>query len=372
MRLAAIYRGDAGAQAQYRAIFPMSALGARGHDVVWCGSSGDKIPLTCLEQCDLVHIQRACETGTIELLKHLRATGVAICWDNDDDITALPKESPHYRMFGGLTGSRDFTMQARAMRQADVVTTTSRALQQRFHATGAENVEIVENYIPWEFLQGERRPHPGLVVGWVAGGEHAVDAKQLDLVSGLRHILSRYPHVRVVSIGLGLGLGHERYEHVKLVPLRKLPGTLRGFDIGLAPLADIPFNRCRSSIKAKEYASAGVPWLGSPVGEYACLGPRQGGRLVPDDGWREAIEDLIRHPLKRRLLGRRARRWARTQTIQQNAREWESIFERAINRARERRAQSTSSGRRRTAGNGHGLPPEVRKGFGMPTETPNT
>jgi glycosyltransferase involved in cell wall biosynthesis len=118
------------------------------------------------------------------------------------------------------------------------------------------------------------------------------------------------------------------------------PELLRGCDVMLwiAPLADIPFNRTRSNVKLKEYASAGTPWLASPVGPYAGMGEQQGGRLVADDGWFAALDDLIGHRFARRRLGRKARAWAKTQTIDQAVARWEAVLEEAIERRRAQRA----------------------------------
>src|SRR5207302_1085104 len=81
----------------------------------------------------------------------------------------------------------------------------------------------------------------------------------------------------------------QRYRHDPYLPFAELPRRLSRWDIGIAPLADIPFNLARSDIKLKEYAASELPWLASPVGPYAGHGEAQGGRLVPDDGWFEAL-----------------------------------------------------------------------------------
>ncbi len=334
MRLGFIYRREAVANAQYRALFPMKALQLRGHQVLWGGCSEERIPADRLRQCDLVHVYRSCEPHVLELMDELRAAGVALNWDNDDDLTTLPKESPNYRELGGLIGMRDFAQQKRAIGRVDSVTTTSRALAQRYQGVGASNLTVIENYLPLEFLRGNRPRHEGLVIGWLAGIEHIVDAKRLGLVPVLADVLETHSDVRVVTVGVNLELDHERHERWSSVRLAGVTSTMRRFDIGLAPLADIPANRCRSSVKAKEYAAAGVPWLGSPVGEYAALGARQGGRLVADDQWREAIERLIRHPFERIVLATRGRRWAKHQTIERNVGAWERTFEEAIACAR--------------------------------------
>ena len=45
------------------------------------------------------------------------------------------------------------------------------------------------------------------------------------------------------------------------VPFVGLPAHMEVFDIGLAVIADIRFNRTRSNVKLKEYAALGIPWL---------------------------------------------------------------------------------------------------------------
>lgn len=45
--------------------------------------------------------------------------------------------------------------------------------------------------------------------------------------------------------------------------------TLRGFDLGVAPLLESRFNDCKSSIKVLDYAALGLPTLASDVPAYA-------------------------------------------------------------------------------------------------------
>src|SRR5262249_2899278 len=127
----------------------------------------------------------------------------------------------------------------------------------------------------------------------------------------------------------------DRYEHIPLVGFLKLAEVLSSADIGIAPLVDIPWNRGRSNVKLKEYASGGLPWLASPVGPYLGMGEQQGGRLVPDDGWHEAIERLIANGRERRKLAKRAAKWVKGEGIEQHAHRWEQTLNDAIVIARD-------------------------------------
>ena len=133
-----------------------------------------------------------------------------------------------------------------------------------------------------------------------------------------------------------MGLRARALPHVNRLDFFDLPPQLATYDIGLAPIADIPFNRARSNIKVKEYAALGRPWLASPVGPYATLGEREGGRLVPDDGWAAALGRLVDKPRERRKLAKRARKWGRAQAIE-NVEQWErALWPRSCARAARR------------------------------------
>jgi glycosyltransferase involved in cell wall biosynthesis len=177
-------------------------------------------------------------------------------------------------------------------------------------------------------------------VGWIAGLTHAADAELLAIGVTLERLLATYGDLRVATIGLDLKLRSDRYHNLERVPFARLAHAAAAFDIGIAPLADIPFNAARSNVKVKEYAALGIPWLASPLGPYCGLGPEQGGMLVADGEWEPALMRLIEDRGARRRLGRAALKWGRSQTIERHVDRWEQAFSAAIGRARERRPRT--------------------------------
>ena len=115
---------------------------------------------------------------------------------------------------------------------------------------------------------------------------------------------------------------------------QQLARYVGSFDVGIAPIADIPFNRAKSNVKVKEYAAMGVPWLASPIGPYAGLGEKQGGRLVADGRWHEELERLVDDERARRKLAKRGVKWGDGQRLRRNMGGWEQAVRRALERAR--------------------------------------
>lgn len=326
----------------YRAYQPLAAVARRGHDVQR-NFSGRPLPPATLLRCDVVHIHRIASTGMRALGRRLHEAGVGIVWDNDDDIAALPRSNPHYRRLGPR-GRREMVADiAEMVRLADVVTTPSELLAARYRELGAADVRVLENRLPREFMGVRRTTDDGITIACLAGLEHRLDYERLGLRDTLGALLDAHPDLRLLTIGLGLGLAPDRTEHVPLAGFLDLVRMLAQADVGLAPLADIPWNRARSNVKLKEYAAAGLAWLASPVGPYLGMGEQQGGRLVPDDGWHDAIERLIVNGRERRKLAKRGAKWVKDEGVDRHAPAWEAALRDAAERARTRPARQQAS-----------------------------
>ena len=275
----------------YRGL-PVLQLHTRGHDVRF-GPGGSTPPTDVLRACDVVHVYRYQDGPTRKLARELRDAGVAIVWDNDDDLSAELQGISQSQRKHAMRAQQARADTRRMLEVAHVVTTPSAALAEQYSALGAEHVRVVENFLPAAYTPGPTRPHDGVTIGWTACEEHKHDLAALHIRETLRALLDAHAGVRVESVGLDLGLAPERYRRHPLVQYQDLAGVVAAFDVGIAPIDDIPFNRARSNVKVKEYAGAGVAWLASPIGPYAGLGERQGGQLVADDAWPEQLDRLV-------------------------------------------------------------------------------
>jgi glycosyltransferase involved in cell wall biosynthesis len=320
----------------YRGIGPMMALAqVGGHQVRELPIEDARgTPPPDLSGIDVLHVHRFCEDRAVRLARAAKEAGAAVVWDNDDDLGAIPRGVAYEREWKGFAWDRRLVAMKRMFRFTDVVTTTTDELARRLQGYEAPRTEVVPNFIPDHFLHPDRRSHAGTIVGWVAGLEHAADVERLPIRETLQRLLDERPDVRVLSLGLSLGLRSERYHHITGIEILELGASIIDFDIGIAPLADHPFNHARSNVKLKEYAAVGIPWLASPIGPYAGMGEKQGGRLVADDRWHEQLTRLIDKPRERRKLAKRARKWAAGESLSKNVGRWEAALTAAVEQAR--------------------------------------
>jgi glycosyltransferase involved in cell wall biosynthesis len=324
--------------ANYRAYQPMRELLSRGHDVR-CNQPGEpRVSIARALRSDVLYVYRFVDDEVLSLARHCREAGIAVVWDNDDDLAVVPRSHPRHRRLGGINAQHTLVRTRRMLQLADIVTTPSQFLVERFRALGARDVRLVENFLARELIGIKPRKHDDVVIGWIAGLEHQLDYQSLRLREAFERLLDRHAGLRIHSVGLGLGLRTARYTHVPGAPFLELAEIAAGYDVGIAPLSGVPFNRARSNVKVKEYAAAGTPWLASPVGGYVGLGEAQGGRLVADDRWFDELDKILDDRRGRRALAKRAAAWGRVQGIERNVGVWESVFREAADRAARARA----------------------------------
>ncbi len=182
---------------------------------------------------------------------------------------------------------------------AHVVTVTTPALAELYRSWGGDEIHVLDELPAAELRDAHAHAPTRRRASSSAGPRRrsiATTSKRSSCAQVFSNLIERHPDLHVVTIGIDLDLQHERCERRPISQYPDLSSHIADFDIGIAPIADIPFNRTRSRVKVKEYAGAGVPWLASPIGPYAGLGEDQGGRLVADDAWGSRAGTTDREP----------------------------------------------------------------------------
>jgi glycosyltransferase involved in cell wall biosynthesis len=80
------------------------------------------------------------------------------------------------------------------------------------------------------------------------------------------------------------------------------------FDIGIAPLMDNDFNRCKSGIKALQYWALGVPVVCTPLTPYDIVTAGEDGLKADSaEDWYRALKSLVDDAALRRKMGAKGR-----------------------------------------------------------------
>jgi glycosyltransferase involved in cell wall biosynthesis len=192
-------------------------------------------------------------------------------------------------------------------------------------------------------VRATRRQISGLTIGWAGGQRHDRDLE--PMAEAWRRIATRYPDVRFVVQGhvpavVVNAVPQAQLLGVPWMPLESYPAGLAQVDIACCCLADTPFNRAKSPIKAMEAAAAGSAVVASPF--YASLVEHgQTGYIAETaDDWEHALEQLVTRPSLRSLMaGRLLRTVEKHHSLARNLWRWPAAWAEIQESARSRRGK---------------------------------
>lgn len=170
-------------------------------------------------------------------------------------------------------------------------------------------IEVIPNGIDFEEWDKVLVSHKKkkVVIGWAGGQAHARDLNILKDV--IPEILKRHNNVEFVFWGMFPEFTEPTgriIHNKKWVGIDKYPQELGNcaFDIGLAPLEDNVFNRCKSNLRWLEYSALKIPTVASPVEPF---NKTQSGDSIlyakTAQEWIDNLDLLIKNKTKRMMLG---------------------------------------------------------------------
>lgn len=320
---------------KYRMIWPAEALKAQGKDIIIQKrprilTDQNTNPPTLIDTMlppgtDVVVLQRPGSYQVTQMIPILHKKGIKVVIDMDDALECIhPKNPAHSYYDPKQSPNRNWEWIKRACDRADAVTATTESLLDTY---ASKKGFLIPNCVPERFLGIENKPNEMVTVGWAGwvkthpedlqtthGAINEALSKQnarfmaigdVDMFNKLQ-IRNRYPHE------FHPGVGFDEY-----------PDVVSKLDIGIVPLADTPFNRGKSWLKALEYAALGVAPVVSPTPDNQRL-VELGGAYVARSpkAWRDAVRTLIVNEEERFDLVKRARTLAADWTVEANAWRW--------------------------------------------------
>lgn len=218
--------------------------------------------------------------------------------------------------------------------QADTLTVSTPLLYQHYLELGVQDVRLIRNGInPHQFTPRKPRNRKP-VFGWVGAlGWRSNDMQELAgwLPGFLQQHDLGFHHAgtdpQFPPIGPLIGVPDTRLSTEPMRIITEYQHMLTRFDVGLVPLAPIPFNAAKSCIKGLEYAAAGVPFIASATAEYVRLAELGVGRVArtPDEWLRHASE-LLDYGTRKREAARNRALVLKHHTIVSRAPEWADLF----------------------------------------------
>jgi glycosyltransferase involved in cell wall biosynthesis len=238
-----------------------------------------------------------------------RRTRTPLVMHLDDDLFDLPLSAGIERYRLARAPRRLATLQA-GLEQCDLVLAATPVLAARLkrYAPSA-NVYALSSGAAASPPTPRAADAGRVRVGYMGSASH--DADLAMIVPALNALTDAFPGVELELFGSIA----EQPSASLLTGLRArhpaVHGDYRGFkrrlaqlrwDIGLAPLRSLPFNRAKTPIKWAEYAEAGAAVLASSLEPYAKVGEHGAALLVQDDGWAWALRRAVQDARLRRSL----------------------------------------------------------------------
>jgi glycosyltransferase involved in cell wall biosynthesis len=337
-----VYPADGTGCGQFRLIKPAQALIAQGHDITIVGPSkragiggaidqdGNAVHIEAPPDADVIVLQRLTYRPIATAVPLLRARGIAVVVDMDDDLNSIHPANPAYNLYHPDRGSPWHSWQnaSNACAAATLVTTSTPQLQ-KVYASPGRGV-VLYNCVPASYLDIPRVDNA--TIGW--GGVVGTHPDDLQTVGRAIAHLTREGHkFRIVGPPDGVREALSLDDDVEAtgpLEIEAWPAALASLGIGIAPLADSTFNTSKSFLKPLEMAGLGVPWVASPRTEYRRLHDLGAGLLANTPAqWMSRLRELAKSDALRSELSEAGRTVAERHTIEGNAWKWLDAWTRA-------------------------------------------
>jgi O-antigen biosynthesis protein len=293
---------DTSASTYYRLQVPLTALAEAGYPVAWgplewfmAATKGRP------ELYDMALISRTGNGDPARVRAAIQSEideGHRVVMDYDDDVLHIPEHSPAYRT--------DSSGAEAAMRIASGLTVTNAELATVVQPHN-QNVVIIPNYLDIKQWKKPLSDIGQVRIGLFGTSTHGKDWE--IVAEPLKKVKQKYPKVEIVCGGYTPSYLKGIATSLKWRPMSQYQRMLQGITIGLCPLTEDHFNRCKSGIKAMEYGMAGAVVVGSPTQYGPLLQEGRGVIAETEEDWYRGIVTYIKDAQRRQRDAKALRQW---------------------------------------------------------------
>lgn len=245
---------------------------------------------------DVVFFTRYGRADGANIMHDCLARGIPVVYHIDDNLLDLPDSlGPEIVARQGAAAAARRIM----LEQCDLVYASTKVLADILKGYFPQKNILVGIYASmFEVKVPPANPNAPMTIGYMGSKGHKEDLALV--VPALVALMQQRPQLRFETFGTIelprdlLRFGERVQHHSVQKGYHEFLQTLAelNWSIGLAPLVDEPFNRCKAPTKFIEYTSCGIPVVASEVLPYAEAIVPGCGVLVQDD-WAVAIARLL-------------------------------------------------------------------------------
>lgn len=313
-------------------------IDVRGTDIANYGSSFEENWENIFKEYDIVWIMHYLSEQNAAAQAYFNDKyKKKLIYDIDDNYLDVPESNPVHDKFKKT--KRDRSILSASFFFANALTVSTEPLKERLqaHFRHVHNVEKPMFVIPnmndakdWNFKPASKNKDK-IIIGYSGSNSHQDDLRVV--LPAIDTLLTKYPNLWFEVIGAidktKLDIYFRDFKPKNLERVAMLPATAtfweypeylaqQKWDIGIAPLVDSAFTRCKSHIKWMEYSMYEIPTVASRVYPYFMeLEDRQmivdgeTGFLCEPLEWEKKLERLILDKSLRKQIGRQAKEFVK-------------------------------------------------------------
>lgn len=266
-------------------------------------------PQNNIHDVDVILMQRLMHAGIAEHIVASQQQGIKVINDIDDWYWGLSPTNDAFRHNHPKRNPKEnFNHYRKIIAKSDLVLSSTPYLASRVQDFCRSPIVVSKNTVDLSrFTPKQHTDVTVPLVGWVGSTSHR--SGDLETMKGILPSLVNNGHIRLFHGGSlpnadtfasKVGVKNSQVKTMPLVPHDKYP-ELMVMDIGIVPLTNMAFNRCKSDIKGLEYAAAGVPFIASNLDAYIELQSELGvGRIAKKaPNWIKHIKELSDYKVRK-------------------------------------------------------------------------
>ncbi len=294
-------------------LIPLRHLATLG-DIVLEHCREDQVSPNQVRSADILVTCRSVDPTFKPIYEYALALGIPIIYDLDDNLLAVPPDSEVYRYFGHPDKQQQLKW---LLTQAKLVRVHSPALINVIRPWN-EQVKSVWASVDWELVP-DTLPELHQPLEIVYAVSPISGAMFYALIrDDIQRVLRQYgERVRFYMLGYRDAVLAKQPNCV-YIPFESdyaaffRAFTRHGYAIGLAPMKYDVFYECKTDIKFRDYAAAGVVGIYTDSPLYQQVQHGITGIIVQNEPgkWYSAIVDLLENPAKLKQIRQAARQFA--------------------------------------------------------------